>query len=89
MGSAAAKRITSINSSVSTHKQMAACEVTSNAHRTLQQSGSVLKIVRSTMRNRTTTHSMPETTAFASLFGFQKIAHQVSCASKTFIPMRL
>lgn len=64
---------------------MAACEVTTNAHRTLQQSASTLKVVRSTMRNRTTTHSMPETTAFASLFGFQKIAHQVSCASKTFM----
>ena len=64
---------------------MAACEITSNAHRTLQQSASVLKVVRSTMRNRTTTHSMPETTAFSSLFGFQKIAHQVSCASKSFI----
>ena len=64
---------------------MAACEVTTNAHRTLQQSAAVLKVVRSTMRNRTTTHSMPETTAFASLFGFQKITHQISCASKTFI----
>ena len=64
---------------------MAACEVTTNAHRTLQQSAAVLKVVRSTMRNRTTTHSMPETTAFASLYGFQKIAHQVSCASKTFM----
>tara|TARA_B110001450_G_scaffold198426_1_gene187061 strand:- start:181 stop:942 length:762 start_codon:yes stop_codon:yes gene_type:complete len=64
---------------------MDACEVTTNVHRALQQSASVLKVVRSTMRNRTSIHFMPETTAFASLFGFQKIAQQVSCAPKTFI----
>lgn len=64
---------------------MAGCEITASAHRALEKSAAALKIVSSSTRNRTTTHTMPETTAFVSLFGFQKIAQQIACASKTFI----
>lgn len=64
---------------------MASCEKIADVHRTLQQSASTLHIRSSVVKNNTATHTMPDTTAFSSLFGFQKILHQLNCASQSFL----
>ena len=64
---------------------MAVCEKTAEVHIALQQSASALKVVQSKMASRISVHTMPETTTFGSLFGFQKIARQLSHETKSFI----
>ena len=64
---------------------MAASEKIADVHRAIQQSAATIHIQSSVVKNNTATHTMPDTTAFSSLFGFQKILHQLNCASQSFL----
>jgi hypothetical protein len=57
----------------------------SNTHLTVQKSSQILKICSSKLKNNVSVHTFNDTITLSSIFGFQKIAHEIKSPSRSFI----